>query len=89
MMRNKGRWIAGALAVTMALLPELLHACPVCYGEPNSPLTKGVDNAVFFLLGIVGLVQVGFVGLFVSFWLRARALARRREQFRVIDGGLN
>jgi hypothetical protein len=62
-------------------------ACPVCFGAPDSPLTKGATSAVWFLLGIVGLVQIGFVALFVSFWRRARAMRRLREQFHVIQGG--
>ena len=62
-------------------------ACPVCFGNPDSPLTKGANNGILFLLGIVGLVQIGFVALFVSFWRRARAMRKLREQFHVIQGG--
>jgi hypothetical protein len=77
-----------ALLVLLALLvAPSLSACPTCYGDPNSPMTKGSDNAILFMLGIIGFVQVGFIGLFVTFWRRARALRRRRESLRVIDGG--
>jgi hypothetical protein len=62
-------------------------ACPVCFGNPDSPLTKGANNGILFLLGIVGLVQIGFVALFVSFWRRGRAMRKLREQFHVIQGG--
>ena len=76
-------------ALLLLLTPQVLSACPVCYGAPDSPMTKGSDNAVLFMLGIIGFVQVGFVGLFVTFWRRARALRRRRESFRVLDGGIH
>ena len=66
---------------------QAAHACPTCYGDPNSPMTKGSNNAILFMLGIIGFVQVGFVGLFVTFWRRARALRRRRESLRLLDGG--
>ena len=69
------------------LVAQALHACPTCYGDPNSPMTKGSDNAILFMLGVVGFVQIGFVGLFVTFWRRARALRRRRESLRLLDGG--
>jgi hypothetical protein len=68
-------------------LATAASACPVCYGTAQTPLTKGASNGVLFLLGIVGSVQVGFVALFVTFWKRAKALAQKREQFHIIDGG--
>jgi len=52
-------------------------------------MTKGSDNAMLFMLGIVGFVQAGFIGLFITFWRRARALRRQRESFRVLDGGVD
>ena len=76
-----------ALLVTRAPDPAL--ACPVCFGDPNSPMTKSTTNAVWFLLGIVGFVQIGFVALFVTFWRRARAMKKFREQFQVIEGGVH
>ncbi len=75
-------------AVLSFFIANAAMACPVCFGDPSSPLTKGATNAVWFLLGIVGLVQIGFVALFISFWRRARAMRRLREQFHVIQGGM-
>jgi hypothetical protein len=74
------------LLVALALVPELAHACPVCFGGPSS-ISKGMDAAIIFLLSIVGVVQIGFVALFWSFRRRAKELQRRREQFHVIEGG--
>jgi len=77
------------IALLLILAPATASACPVCYGNPDSLMTKGTDNAMLFMLGIVGFVQLGFIGLFVTFWRRARALRRRRESFQVLDGGVN
>jgi hypothetical protein len=77
-----------ALLVALAI-PSIAHACPVCFGDPNSPMTKSTTNAVWFLLGIVGFVEIGFVALFVTFWRRARAMKNFREQFHVIAGGVH
>jgi hypothetical protein len=74
--------------VLLALMPELSYGCPVCFGDPNSALTKGTGNGVLFLLGIVGFVQLGFIALFWSFWKRAKQMRKLREQFHVIEGGL-
>ena len=75
------------MVFAMLFLASAANACPVCFGGPDS-ITKGIDTAIFFLLSIVGLVQLGFVALFWSFRRRAKELQRRREQFHLIEGGL-
>ena len=76
-------WAAAAVIA----VPQAAAACPVCFGDPNSPMTKGTDNAVWFLLGVIGFVQIGFVALFVTFWRRARAQRRHRQSFHLLEGG--
>ena len=76
------------LASIVALLPTIASACPVCFGDPNSAMVKGTNNGIFFLLGVIGFVQVGLGAMFVGFWRRARALRARRDSLRVINGGL-
>ena len=76
-----------AVAICQLLTANCLQACPVCFGNPASPLTKGTSNGILFLLSVIGIVQIGFVALFVTFWRRARALRRRRESFHLIEGG--
>lgn len=79
---------AALIAVVLFACATLASACPVCYGNQQTPLTKSASNGVLFLLGIVGSVQVGFVALFVSFWKRTKALQQKREQqFQIIEGG--
>lgn len=74
--------------LVIAFVASAANACPVCFGDPNSPMSKGTSNGVMFLLGIVGFVQIGFVALFYSFWRRAQALKKFREQFHVVKGGV-
>jgi len=84
-MTRRARFVV--IAAALLLVPAVLSACPVCYGAPNSPMTKSSNNAIIFMLGIIGFVQVGFVAMFWSFWRRAKELRRRRESFRLLDGG--
>ena len=77
-----------ALLVALAI-PSIASACPVCFGDPNSPMAKSTSNAVWFLLGIVGFVEICFVALFVTFWRRARSMKNFREQFHVMAGGVH
>jgi hypothetical protein len=79
------RTIVVALVLIALLVPDVSLACPVCYGAPGSPMVKGANNGVWFLLGIVGFVQIGFAALFISFWRRARAIRKLREQFHVVE----
>lgn len=74
-----------ALAVLMiALVAQSAAACPVCFGAPDDPMVKGVNNGIWVLLGLVGAVQLGFVAMFWSFWKRAREQRRFRDQFHVV-----
>lgn len=77
-------WPLALWLVILLLLADVASACPVCYGDPNAPIQKGLNFGILVLLGIIGFVQIGFVALFWSFWRRAK---RRREQFRLIEGG--
>jgi hypothetical protein len=75
------------IAIAILLVPTVLSACPVCYGAPDSPMTKSSNNAIGFLLGVIGFVQIGFIAMFWSFWRRAKAIRRLKESFRLLDGG--
>lgn len=76
-----------ALTVFLLLVvAQPLFACPVCYGDPTSATTKSMSNAVIFLLVVIGLVQVGFVALFWTFWKRAKNIQKTKESFTLIQG---
>jgi hypothetical protein len=83
-LRTVGSWL---LALVIVAEPAL--ACPVCFGDPNSTMVKGANNAILFMLGIVAVIWIGFAALFWSFWKRAKDLRRRREEFYLIQGGLH
>jgi hypothetical protein len=73
-----------AILVCLQVLAPVAQACAVCYGAPDDPMTKGMNNGIWVLLGVVAFVQFGFIALFWTFWKRAREQKRFREQFRVI-----
>lgn len=62
-------------------------ACAVCFGDPSSALTKGMNNGILVLLGVVGLVQCGFVALFWTLWRRARRHRLAQGDLGLADGG--
>lgn len=54
--------------------PRLALACPVCFGQNDSPLAKGVNMGVFFMLGVVGMMLGAFATFFIYLSRRARLL---------------
>lgn len=72
------------VAVALLVFAPAIFACPVCFGAPDDPMVKGVNNGIWVLLALVGVVQFGFVAMFWSFWRRAREQKRFRDSLRVI-----
>jgi hypothetical protein len=63
--------------LTMLLLaaPRVALACPVCFGENNSPMALGARTAVIFMLVFVGGVLAAFASFFIYLMRRARMVA--------------
>jgi hypothetical protein len=46
-----------------------LLLCPVCVGDPASPMTQAAQAGVLFLLGVV-VVMLGAIGAIAFSWAR-------------------
>jgi len=71
-------------------LPGIAAACATCFGDPQAPVTQGMNNAILMLLGVVGLVYVGIGKLFWDFRKRSKKLQQQqpaRPHLRLIHGG--
>ena len=66
------RSLAAAATALAAVAPSPAQACAVCFGDPASPLTKGADAGVMFLLGVVMVVLAMFASVFLYWMKRAR-----------------
>lgn len=82
-MRKVGRRvgiIAGLAAVVLALvLPQIASACATCFGAPDAPMTKGMNNAILMLIGVVGMVYVGIGKVALDFRRRSKRLAEKEK----------
>jgi hypothetical protein len=56
-----------------------LLSCPVCFGDPSSPMTQAAKWGVLFLLVVVVCVLSAIAGVAFVWSRRARALARAEE----------
>jgi len=63
------------LTVSVLAVPRAAFACPVCFGQSDSPMALGTNMAVFFMLGVTGSVLAGFAGFFIYLVRRAKLVA--------------
>ena len=63
-------------------------ACATCFGAPDSPMTQGMNMAIFTLLGVTGVVLGGFVWMIVYLVRRARRYKATDEFISQIPKGL-
>jgi hypothetical protein len=59
----------------MIAAPRIALACPVCFGQSDSPLAKGVNMGVLFLLGTITAVLVAFASFMIYLARRAKVFA--------------
>jgi len=66
------RLTAGWLVALILAAPRAALACPVCFGQSDSPLAWAVNMGVFVMLGFVAVVLAAFASFFVYLARRAR-----------------
>ena len=69
-MKTPVKTLLLAVCVVAALFVSTssAFACPSCYGDPESPMTDGMNMAILALLGITG----SMLALFGAFFLYLR-----------------
>jgi hypothetical protein len=62
---------------TFAMLaaPRAALACPVCFGNSDSPMAAATNTGVLFMLGVVAVVLAAFASFFVYLIRRANRVA--------------
>ena len=73
--RMAGRLMAAVALVLVAAGP--VQACGVCFGDPDSRMTKGAAAGVLFMVILTYTLLLGLGGM-TAFWtVRARRLRRK------------
>jgi hypothetical protein len=52
--------------------PRVALACPVCFGESDSPMAAAMNAGIWLMLGVVGLMLTGFASFFIYLIRRAK-----------------
>jgi hypothetical protein len=72
-----------AIVVSVFAVPRAVLACPVCFGQTDSPLAGAMDLGVLVLLGVVGAVLAAFGAFIVHLNRRAAASAEAVQESHV------
>ena len=65
--------------LSLVFWSDALWACAVCFGDPESSLTKGAVAGVLVLVGIIVSVLGGIAGMALFWAKRARMLASEKQ----------
>jgi hypothetical protein len=73
------RWSVRALVLACLLLavPRVALACPVCFGNSDSPMAIATNMGIIAMLVVVAGVLGGFATFFIYLTRRARRVAEQ------------
>ena len=58
--------------IILTIIPGLLFPCAVCYGDPESPMSHGMNMGVLTLLGFIFFVLAIIIYSIVSISIRTK-----------------
>tara|TARA_Y100000813_G_C23967161_1_gene260094 strand:- start:250 stop:471 length:222 start_codon:yes stop_codon:yes gene_type:complete len=61
-------------AIVFMFVADCVYACSTCYGDPNSNAGKGMDMAIFTLLGVIGPLLFAILIGIVSIGLKSKRI---------------
>ena len=79
-MKNHLTILVALLTLAVLAMPESASACAACYGASDSPLAKGMNMGILFLLGVIGSVLVGITAFFIFVARNSARLAAAQSQ---------
>ena len=59
-------------SILIALIPGYVFPCAVCYGNPESPMTHGMNMGVLTLMGFIGFILCIIVYSIISISIRTK-----------------
>ena len=67
------------VALAIVAVPRVALACPVCFGQNDSPLATAMNMGIFVMLIVVAGVLAAFAYFFIYLSRRARLVAQQSE----------
>ena len=69
------------VAAILVIWPVRAWACPICFGDPNSPMAIGASWGILLLLGVTLAMLAAFAGFFLYLVKRSRLALGERIEF--------
>tara|TARA_B100001769_G_C21591357_1_gene333632 strand:+ start:105 stop:326 length:222 start_codon:yes stop_codon:yes gene_type:complete len=66
--------VQSLFAFVFMFVADYVYACSTCYGDPNSNAGKGMDMAIFTLLGVIGPLLFAILIGIVSIGLKSKRI---------------
>ena len=63
------------------ILSDVLFPCAVCYGNPNSPMSHGMNMGVLTLMGFIGFILCVVLFSIFSISNRTKKLLTHKEKY--------
>ena len=63
------------ITLCMLAAPRAALACPVCFGQNDSPMARAANLSIVAMLVVVAGVLAGFASFFIHLMRRARLVA--------------
>lgn len=67
------------LTAAVLLIPRAALACPVCFGQSDSPMASAMNLGIFALLGVIVAVLGGFAAFMLHLGRREQLATRGDE----------
>ena len=67
------------LTALVVALPRIALACPVCFGENDSPIAQAMNSGILLMLGVVAAMLTAFASFFIYLIRRARQVAAQEQ----------
>ena len=68
-------------SILIALIPGYVFPCAVCYGNPESPMSHGMNMGVLTLLGFIGFILFMVLFSIFSISIRTKKLLIQKDKY--------
>ncbi len=68
----KTRLLSLLALLVIGALQQQAQACPLCMGAQDGPTASAVNNAIFIMFGVLGVIFAGIGAVAFRFYLRMR-----------------
>ena len=72
---------AKLIPIILSLIPGVLFPCAVCYGNPEAPMSHGMNMGVLTLLGFIGFILCTVLFSIFSISIRTKKILIQKDKY--------